>query len=319
MKNILLTTSTLATLLFLSVKAEAAQIEEVEFDSNGQTLVGSLYLPDEYEAGTKLPATVITGAWTTVKEQMPANYAEAMADRGYAALVFDFRNWGESSGDNRQFENPANKTEDIIAAADYLTTREEVDPNKIAGLGICASSGYMADAAAQSEDIKSVALVAPWLHDRELVNEIYGGEESVQALIQTSREAEAKYEATGEVSTVPAASNEDENAVMYQAEYYTDPERGAIPEYVNEFNLASWEGWLTYDAMEIADNLNDPVLIVHSEAAAIPQGAKEFYQRLSEPKEQLWLENTTQFDFYDNPEAIATAGEAVAEYFARTL
>lgn len=54
----------------------------------------------------------------------------------------------------------------------------------------------MADATAQSEDIQSVALVAPWLHDRELVNEIYGGEESVQNLIQTSREAEAKYEAT---------------------------------------------------------------------------------------------------------------------------
>ena len=320
MKNLLLATSTATTLLLsLSFKAEAAQVREVTFESNDQTLVGNLYLPDEYQEGTKLPATVITGAWTTVKEQMPANYAEAMADRGYAALVFDFRNWGESPGDNRQFENPANKTEDIVAAASYLTTREEIDANKIAGLGICASAGYMADATFQSEDIQSVALVAPWLHDRELVNEIYGGEESVQNLIQTSREAEAKYEATGEISTVPAASNTNKNAVMYQAEYYTDPERGAIPEYVNEFNLASWEGWLTYDAMAIADNIDDPVLIVHSEAAAIPQGAKEFYQRLPGQKEQLWLENTTQFDFYDSPEAIATAGDAAAEHFEQTL
>ena len=317
--NLLLAISATATVLSLSLKAEAAQIKEVEFESNNQTLVGNLYLPDDYQAGTKLPATVITGAWTTVKEQMPANYAEAMADRGYAALVFDFRNWGESSGDNRQFENPANKTEDIVAAAGYLATREEVDANKIAGLGICASSGYMADAAVQSEDLKSVALVAPWLHDRELVNEIYGGEESVRALVETSREAEAQYEATGEVSTVPAASNTNENAVMYQAEYYTDPERGAIPEYVNEFNLASWEGWLTYDSVAIADNLSDPVLIVHSEEAAIPQGAKEFYSRVPGEKEQLWLENTTQFDFYDNPEAIAVASEAVSEYFQQTL
>ena len=320
MKNIVLTTSTVATLLLsLSVKAEAAQIKEVEFTSNNQTLVGNLYLPDDYQKGTKLPGTVITGAWTTVKEQMPANYAEAMADRGYAALVFDFRNWGESEGDNRSFENPANKTEDIVAAASYLATRQEVDANKIAGLGICASSGYMAGAAAQSEDIKSVALVAPWLHDKELVNEIYGGEESVQNLIQTSREAEAKYQASGEISTVPAASNTNENAVMYQAEYYTDPERGAIPEYENEFNLASWEGWLTYDAIAIADNLEDPVLIVHSEEAAIPQGAKEFYSRLPGEKEQLWLEETTQFDFYDSPEAIAVASEAVSEYFQQTL
>ena len=106
---------------------------------------------------------------------------------------------------------------------------------------------------------------------------------------------------------------------MYQAEYYTDPKRGAIPEYVNEFNLASWEGWLTYDAMAIADNLSDPVLIVHSEAAAIPQGAKEFYSRLPGEKEQLWLEETTQFDFYDNPEAIATASDTVVQHFAQTL
>ena len=320
MKNLFVATSTIATLLLpLSMKAQAAQVTEVTFESNNQTLVGNLYLPDDYQEGTKLPGTVITGAWTTVKEQMPANYAEEMADRGYAALVFDFRNWGESGGDNRQFENPANKTEDIVAAASYLSTREEVDANKIAGLGICASSGYMAGAAAQSEDIKSVALVAPWLHDRELVNEIYGGEESVQNLVQTSREAQAKYEATGEISTVPAASQTNENAVMYQAEYYTDPDRGAIPEYVNEFNLASWEGWLTYDAMAIADNINEPVLIVHSETAAIPQGAKEFYQRLPGQKEQLWLENTTQFEFYDSPEAIATAGNAVAEHFQQTL
>lgn len=67
--------------------------------------------------------------------------------------MFDFRNWGESSGDNRQFENPANKTEDIVAAANYLATREEVDANRIAGLGICASAGYMADATAQSGDL----------------------------------------------------------------------------------------------------------------------------------------------------------------------
>ena len=319
MKNLLLTASTVATVLSLSLTAEAAQIKEVEFESNNQTLVGNLYLPDDYQAGTQLPATVITGAWTTVKEQMPANYAEAMADRGYAALVFDFRNWGESSGDNRYLENPANKTEDIVAAASYLATREEVDADKIAGLGICASSGYMADAAVQSGDIKSVALVAPWLHDRKIVNETYGGEEAVQALIETSREAEAKYEQTGEISTVPAASTENENAVMYQAEYYTESDRGAIPEYGNEFNLASWEGWLTYDAVSIADNLNKPVQIIHSQEAAIPQGAEEFYSRLPGEKEQLWLEGVTQFDFYDSPEAIATASDTVDRHFAQTL
>jgi fermentation-respiration switch protein FrsA (DUF1100 family) len=320
MKNLLLATATIATLqLSLANDAKAAQVKKVTFESNNQTLVGNLYLPDDYQEETKLPGVVVTGAWTTVKEQMPATYAKEMADRGYAVLAFDFRNWGESGGKERQLENPANKTQDIIAAANYLTTRPEVDSNRIAGLGICASAGYMADAAVQSEDLKAIALVAPWLHDREIVNEVYGGAESVQSLIDTSRQAQAKYEATGELSLVPAASNTDKNAVMYQAPYYTEADRGAIPEYVNEFNLASWEGWLTFDAIKVADNLNKPVQIVHSEAAAIPQGAKEFYNRLAGEKNQLWLENTTQFVFYDSPEAVTTASDAFVKHFEQTL
>lgn len=319
MKNLFLATATAVTLQLIANNAEAAQVKEVNFDSNNQNLVGNLYLPDDYQEGEKLPAVVVTGAWTTVKEQMSATYAEAMADRGYAVLTFDFRNWGESAGNQRQLENPANKTQDIIAAADYLTTRPEVDTNKIAGLGICASAGYMADAAVQSDDIGAIALVAPWLHDGAIVNEVYGGEESVQNLIDISRQAQEKYETTGELSLIPAASDTDPNAVMQQAPYYTDPERGAIAEYVNEFNLASWEGWLTYDAIATADELNKPVKIIHSQAAAIPQGAQEFYNRLSGEKDELWLADTTQFDFYDNPEAVTTASDAVAEYFAETL
>ena len=320
MKNLLLATATAITLqLFMPKDAKAAEMKTVTFESNNQNLVGNLYLPDDYQEGDKLPGLVVTGAWTTVKEQMSATYAEAMADRGYVVLAFDFRNWGESDGKERQLENPTNKIQDIIAAANYLTTRQEVDRNKIAGLGICASAGYMADAAAQSEDIKAISLVAPWLHNREIVNEVYGGPESVAGLINISRQAEAKYEATGELSLIPAASNTDENALMYQAPYYTETDRGLIPEYVNEFNLASWEGWLTFDAIAIAKYLDKPVQIIHSEAAAIPQGAQEFYNRLSGEKNELWLENITQFDFYDNSQVVEVASDAVAEYFGEKL
>lgn len=319
MKLVLAAASAATMQLALVSKAEAAQVKDVTFKSNNQTLAGDLYLPDDYQAGTQLPGVVVTGAWTTVKEQMPATYAEEMADRGYAVLAFDFRNWGESGGEERQLENPANKAEDIIAAANYLTTRPEVDASQIAGLGICASAGYMVDAAVQSDDLQAIALVAPWLHDREIVNEVYGGEESVQGLIDTSRQAQARYEATGELSLVPAASMTDENAIMYQAPYYTEADRGMIPEYVNQFNLASWEGWLTYDAIASAEDLTKPTLIVHSEAAAIPQGAKEFYRRLSAEKDELWLENISQFDFYDSPEAVSNASDAVAAHFEQTL
>ena len=288
---------------------------DVSFTSAHQTLAAHLYLPDSYQEGIQLPAVVVTGAWTTVKEQMPSTYAEALADRGYAAFVFDFRGWGQSPDAISFLEDPTRKTEDINAAVNYLASLPQIDPARIAGLGVCASAGYMSDTALQNPHIKSLALVAPWLHDRGIVNTVYGGEEGVAQLIELSRQAQ--------LSTTPmvieAASLSNEQALMYQAPYYTEPERGLIPEYDNQFNVASWEAWLSYDALTTADQLKKPTLLVHSESAAIPQGAKEYAHRMGENAKTLWLDNVTQFDFYDQPDIVDTAVDAVNQHFVETL
>ncbi len=293
----------------------AATLKPVTFESQGQTLAGNLYLPDGYTNGQKLPGVVVTGAWTTVKEQMAGTYAAEMADRGYIALVFDFRGWGQSPDAIQYLENPKRKTEDIQAAVDYLATRPEVEASRIGGLGICASSGYMSDAALANPHIKSLALVAPWLHDAAIVNVVYGGEEGVKSLLQVSREAAQSPEPI----ILEAASMTNDKAVMYQAPYYTETDRGLIAAYDNKFNAASWEGWLTYDALQTADHLKKPTLLVHSEAAAIPQGAREYARRMGSTVTALWLDNVSQFDFYDAPSPITTASDAVAAHFNTTL
>lgn len=317
MKKLLTTTAVIGafTLTTLSNAEEAAMKKQVTFESHNQTLVGNLFLPDDYKEGDKLPGVVVTGAWTTVKEQMPTTYATELADKGYATLVFDFRGWGESEDSIMYLEEPKRKTEDIHAAADYLVTRPEVDGDKVAGLGICASAGYMSDAAASNPNIKSLALVAPWLHNAEIVNAVYGGEESVNGLIAAAKDAENADEPV----YLEAASLTNENVVMYQAPYYTEENRGLIPEYDNKFNVASWEGWLTYDALKTAENMDKPALLVHSEAAAIPQGAKEYAERAGDNVQLIMLDDVTQFDFYDQPEAVKTSSDAVAKHFADTL
>ena len=313
MKTFLATTAIAVTLI--SNSAEAAMKKRVTFESAGQTLVGDLYLPDSFNEGDKLPGVVVTGAWTTVKEQMAGTYAAELADRGFAALAFDFRGWGQSHDIIQFLENPVRKTEDINAAVDYLATRPEIDSARIAGLGVCASAGYMSDAALQNTNIKSIALVAPWLHDEEIVKAVYGGERGVSGLIEIGRNAEQADEPV----ILEAASMTNKNAVMYQAPYYTESDRGLIPEYDNKFNAASWEGWLTYDAIQTADRLEKPTLLVHSDAAAIPQGAKEYARRMGGNATAIWLPDITQFDFYDRPDAVETSAKAVSAHFERTL
>jgi fermentation-respiration switch protein FrsA (DUF1100 family) len=306
----------LAALIAAASGAAAAEPLRVSFQSQGDTLVGALYLPSDHRAGEPLNAIVVTGAWTTVKEQMPATYAAALAERGYAALAFDFRGWGESDGAPRQLENPTRKIEDIVAAAAFLRALPEIDT--VGGLGICASAGYMVAAAVQSDAIQSVGLVAPWLHDAAIVDAVSGGPDAVASLIATGRDAAAHFAETGEDRMIPAASATDAAALMGDAPYYVDPERGAIEAYVNEFNLASWEGWLTFDALALAPQLTNPLLFVHSDAAAIPQGAHAF-EAASDQSRGVWLDDVTQFDFYDQPEAVTQASDAVAAHFDATL
>jgi fermentation-respiration switch protein FrsA (DUF1100 family) len=211
------------------------------------------------------------------------------------------------------------KTADIVAAAAYLSTRPEVDALRIGGLGICASAGYMADATVRSPVLRSLALVAPWLHDRPIAEQVYGGAAGIAALIGRSREAEARFARDGAPQMVPAASTTDKTAIMQQAPYYTDPGRGLIPEYVNQFNLASWEPWLTYDGVRFGSALSEPVAMIHSDAAAIPAGARKFFAALKGVKSELWLENVGQLDFYDGAEPVRVAADAVAAHFSRTL
>ena len=285
------------------------QSRHVEFESDGARLCGTLF-HREGRGDESRPGVIITGAWTTVKEQMPTVYARALAEHGYAALVFDFRGWGASEGGPRYMEDPVAKTADIQSAADFMGTLDEVDADHLSGVGICASSGYMADAVASHDKLGKLVMIAAWLHDPEMAKGIYGGDDAVATLIAKGRAAAAGEEP----AIITAASATDDTSLMYQAPYYTEEDRGLISAYDNKFNLASWEPWLTYDAQTIADRLAKPALIICSEAAALPAGAHAFAKRTKEPVEELWLDDVSQFDFYDRPDVVARAADATADF-----
>ncbi|WP_171229069.1 alpha/beta hydrolase [Ruegeria sp. HKCCA4008] len=295
--------------------AAVAQVETrtVTFENEGATLSGTLYLPEE-RGSEPLPTVVVTGAWTSVQEQMPANYAREMAERGFAAFTFDFRGWGKSGdlpNNVRFIESPEAKTSDIKAAIAFVATLPEVDADHINGLGICASAGYMVDAVSGNPLVQRLGLVAPWLQNEEIVEAVYGGADGVAGLIEVSHAAEA---AGGQI--IPAAGPEGaEGVLMPIGGYYYEADRGAIPEYDDKWNNAGWEGWLTYHPADNPQRLDKPLAIVHSESAAIPQGVQTFLAGFAGDATAQWLEDVTQFDFYDNPEDVTRAADTVADHF----
>lgn len=278
-----------------------------------------MFLPPDFDANKQYPGIVVAGTWTSVKEQMSDRYAERLAKQGFVTLDYDFRNYGESEGEPRQLESATLKIEDNRSAITYLSTLPFVDSERIGALGICASAGYMSGTVASNARVKSLALVAPWLHDAALVRAIYGGEAGVQHRLDLADAACRKYEITGEVEYVPACDPNNPDAAMpFPLDFYLNPTRGALPQWTNRFAVMGWREWLEFDGIQYGAQLHAPLLIVHSEAAAVPDGAKAFFAAVTAPKDIFWTQGE-QLDFYDQEPQVSKSVEAVRNHFVRTL
>lgn len=148
-----------------------------------------------------------------------------------------------------------------------------MDGDRIGGLGICASAGYMAQAVAEDPSFKSFATVAAWLHDMDSLNALFG-EETVQHRMEIGQAAREQYDRTGEVAYVPAYSQGDRSAAMFgDVSYYGSTDRGVIPEWTNRFAVMSWHEWQSFDAMAIAPQITTPTLMLHSDGSALLDNA----------------------------------------------
>jgi uncharacterized protein len=285
--------------------------EVFAFTSSGDQLVGVLYLP----ADQPVAAAVTTGPLTSVKEQATGAYAGALAERGFAALAFDHRTFGQSVGEPRQFEHPEHKADDVRAAVSALGTDARTRDLPIMAVGICAGAGYMARAVADAPHISAFAGVAGYYSDADAFAE--SSPQEFHAAIDRGQAAEQRWRETGEVQTIPAVAPDGGDVAMPLREaydYYGTP-RGAVDNYTNRFAVQSFAYTTTFDAQEAAARIRVPFLLVHSEHALAPPLARKFYANIGTSKSEVWLESSGQIDFYDDPRLINPAADAIAERF----
>lgn len=310
-----------------SLISNQLQMKKVNFNSEGANLVGNLFLPPNFDESKKYPAIVVSGSWTTVKEQMAGLYAKKLAEEGFITLAFDFRNYGESEGEPRFYESPNLKIVDIENAVSFLQSQPQVNNDKIGAFGVCAGAMYTLMAASEDNRIKSVVTTASWLHDSEAVKLFYGGEEGVNEKIAAAREAKKNYAENGVVEYIPTISTEDPTAAMYGPyDYYLNAERGAIPQWSNDkFAVMSWEDWLTVDPMSTAKNLSKPTLMIHSDGAVLPQYTKNYFEKIAtEDKKLHWMDTDLdspfhQFSYYDQDAEVNESVKEATAWFSSKL
>jgi fermentation-respiration switch protein FrsA (DUF1100 family) len=134
----------------------------------GIELAADLYTPKNLDKSKKYTGIIIGPPYGGVKEQGPSVYANQLAKRGYVCLAFDPSFNGESGGKKRKVSSSDIFVEDFSAGVDYLGTLNYIDREKIGGIGICGSGGFLLGAAAIDSRIKAVVTVS--LYDIPQVN-----------------------------------------------------------------------------------------------------------------------------------------------------
>lgn len=88
-------------------------------------------------------------------------YAARFAEAGYAVLVFDYRSWGDSSGEPRRVLDIGAQQQDWRAGVAYARSVEGVDTTRVVAWGSSFGGGHALHLAAVDHDLAAVIAQVP--------------------------------------------------------------------------------------------------------------------------------------------------------------
>ncbi|WP_111134752.1 alpha/beta hydrolase [Micromonospora deserti] len=131
---------------------------EVSFASDGGQRSGHLYRPD---VSHPVPCVVMCSGFGSTMDRL-FGWAEAFADAGLAALVFDYGSFGRSEGDPRQVVDLDGQLADVRAAVACARANEAVDADRIVLWGNSLGGAHAVTAAADDSRIAAVVAQIPF-------------------------------------------------------------------------------------------------------------------------------------------------------------
>ena len=298
----------------------------------GITLAADMYMPKEREG--KLPAIAVSGPFGAVKEQCSGLYAQTLAERGFLTVAFDPSFTGESGGNVRYMASPDINTEDFMAAVDFLSLNENVDPDRVGILGICGWGGMALNAAALDTRVK--ATVASTMYDMTRVNEkgYFDSEDSEEARYQHRaamcaqrledlKAGEYKL-GGGVVDPLP------EDAPFFVKDYYDyyKTERGYHERSLNSnggWNVIGCESFMNQPILKYTNEIRNAVLIIHGEKAHSCYFSRDAYAAMTEGskyadnKELMIIPGMVHTDLYDGGGKNAIPFDKIESFYRENL
>jgi fermentation-respiration switch protein FrsA (DUF1100 family) len=300
----------------------------VRFLSGGLHLAGHLYRPPSAADGQRTPAVALCGPISSVKEQTLPHYAERLADAGYTALTFDPRNFGESDGEPRFRYDPNVVIEDYANAVNYLVTRDDVDPSRVAVVGVCMGGGYAVSVAARDKRLRAAVSVAGGYDIGSTFQQFYGVDRFADYYREINELVQRQYE-TGEIAYIPAIAKGLSADVPVAAmpieeaySYYDRTSHADAPNWSTTVTADSLLPYFIYNAVAHAPLVAPtPLMIIHGtrDAALLPEHAQRAYDAARGTKELVWLDTHNHIELYDQDPYVSQAAAEAVRWLNRHL
>ncbi len=298
----------------------------------GITLAADLYAPKN--ADGKLPALAVCGPFGAVKEQCSGLYAQTMAERGYLTLAFDPSFTGESGGNVRDMASPDINTEDFMAAVDFLSLCDRVDPERIGVIGICGWGGMALNAAALDTRIRATAAMTMYDMARVNANGYFDSEDSEEArYAKKAAMCAQRLEDLRKGEYKPGGGVADplpEDAPFFVKDYYDyyKTRRGYHPRSLNSnsgWNVIGCESFMNQPILRYSNEIRSAVLIVHGEKAHSCYFGKDAYANMirdskyADNKELMLIPGAVHTDLYDGGGKNAIPFDRLQRFFEQYL
>jgi hypothetical protein len=274
---------------------------DIEFGAEGVTLRGWFY-PAAGSTGAA-PAVVLAHGFSAVKEMYLDRFAEAFADAGIGALVFDNRNFGASDGEPRQEIDPWAQVRDYRHAITYAGTLPEVDPARIGIWGSSYSGGHVLVLAAIDRRVRAVVSQVPLISGHDNLRALVRADFIAGLREQFDADRLARFEGKPPamlpvVAEDPLAPSALPTADSWQ--WFTDTGKNRAPSWRNEVTLRSVEMFTEYEPVSYLPYISPtPLLLVVARGDHLVPSelALAAYERAHQPKEMVILDGG-HFDAY---------------------
>jgi cephalosporin-C deacetylase-like acetyl esterase len=290
-----------------------AMLEDVRFHSGPAVLAGTLKLPD---AGSPpFPAIVQGPGWLGLAAANAYKpYHEALLAAGFAMLVFDYRGFGDSTGD-ASYLDPMTQVADWRAAVSYLETRTEVDAGRIGAFGSGGTGGGNAIyAGALDPRVKAVVSQVPIADGRDWLHRMRREYEWLEFL-EAIRQDRLRRVVTGEPTLVAPR----EGIMVPTPERRASTIKADVDDKIPPFvELASAEAIFAYRPIDVVDRIAPRALMliaVENDATTPEDHAYALYDRAGGPKRLVIQTGTTHYAAYAHYRDVVNP--LIVEWFER--